>query len=418
MKIPGLSVAILHDGQITFARGFGYSNLKNKVQVTPQTVFWIGSLTKQFTSALIMRLVEKGRITVDESLAKSWPKAPHEWSKITIYQLLTHTSGIPEYTEVSSILNQMDTPLNRSSMYSTLAKVPLDFQPGTKFEYSNSNYLLLGDVLKYQTGMSYAKLIESEIATPYKLRSLRLIQTPGQNSTVANGYMTSGVGYSKPSSIDPSFPYSAGDLECTPTDILKWVVGLETKFLTAKSLNEMFTVGTTKDGPSTYGFGWVINKYHNHNMVGHDGEINGFTTSLIQFPDDGYAIAIFSNLNGATLDLISLEIARDLLGIKSPKQIADPTPGITQNIIKAMSDAAKDKIDANLINVELAKVIYRIGKAGFSFSKADLNSMKLVEADLGKGTREYLVKRNEIKFEINCTVDATGKLIGAIVKPE
>ena len=418
-RIPGLSIAIMHEGKIVFAKGYGFSNLEDKKKVTPSTIFWIGSLTKQFTSALVMRLVEQRKLRLNEPLINAWPNAPQPWAHITLHQLLSHTSGIPNYTEQKWLLSNMSHRLDRQKMYNQLAKEPLDFSPGEKYEYSNTNYVVLGDVLEFQTHKPFLEQIENQIARPFALKSLGVMRTPEENAEVAQGYSLGPDDlFVKASVINPTVPFAAGNLESTPSDLLRWTFDLQTHFLKKSTLTKMYKKTPTRTGMSNYGLGWVIGRFHGKQMIGHDGEINGFCSTLIRLPKPGYAVAIFANRDAVNLDSLALRFLKILLHIKDPKSTVDPTPLVTDHIKKALCDALHNKFDSSLISKDLFELVYNQSQNGLPITSPEISKMKLVSSDLTSRVRTYLIRTSQGALFIKCLLDGSDKLIGAQLKPD
>lgn len=288
------SVLVAQGDKVIFEKSYGEANLEWNIPDDPLTKFRIGSMTKQFTAASILLLEERGKLSTDDYVKKYMPDAPAAWDKITIYNLLTHTSGIPNFTSFPDYSTSEATPTNPKALVDRFRDKPLDFQPGEKWSYSNSGYVLLGYLLEKISGQTYADFVTQNIFKPLGMKdsgydsNSAIIPhratgyTPGPNGPVNSGY------------IDMSVPFSAGALYSTTHDLLLWEQALYGgKVLSAASLKKM-----TTPYKENYGCGLMIHNEKGHLQYEHGGGIEGFNTEMAYYPGDKLAVIVLANLNG------------------------------------------------------------------------------------------------------------------------
>jgi CubicO group peptidase (beta-lactamase class C family) len=313
---PAISVAVLRGSDTLVMKGYGAASLEPHRDATPSTVYEIGSITKQFTSAAIMRLIERGKLSLDDPMSKYLPDVPLHGHVVTVRQLLNHTSGIHDYTsspEWAKTWTQMLTP---RQVVAFVDKDTFDFAPGTKWRYDNTGYVLLGMIIEKVTGEPYASYVQHDLFTPLGLKQTSYCPNRPTDPSFAAGY-TSRSGTVKPADfLDMSHPLAAGALCSTVRDLVKWQRALVAgRVVNAKSFALMTTADTLNDGKRlSYGFGLVPGQMGTHRSVGHGGGIPGFTTASIFFPDDSVNVAVFSNSDGVP-DPLAQNIARAVFGI-------------------------------------------------------------------------------------------------------
>jgi len=289
------TILIARDGKPVVSKGYGMANYEWGIANTPQTVFRLGSITKQFTSAAIMLLQERGKLTVNDAACKYVADCPAAWEPITIKQLLSHTSGIPNYTSFPEFTKKAMMPISTTDLMADYRSKPLDYVPGEKYAYSNSGYHLLGLIVEKASGKGYAEFLQENIFTP-----LGMTQTGYDNPETlikwrANGYAKKGDGFVNAAYMDMLQPYAAGALYSTTGDLLIWDQALlSEKLLKQKSLDEMYT-----PVKGNYAYGWSVGKRGTHKLIGHGGGIYGFATQISRFPDDRVTVVVLSNVQGA-----------------------------------------------------------------------------------------------------------------------
>jgi CubicO group peptidase (beta-lactamase class C family) len=299
------AVLVARGSDVILSKGYGSANLEWDIPNTPATKFRLGSVTKQFTAAAILLLAERGKLTLDDPIKKHIPDAPAAWDSITIYHLLTHTSGIPNFTNLPDYksLKLEDTPVAK-----TIASVrdkPLEFVPGERMSYSNSGYLVLGYVIERVTGASYEKFVTDNIFTPLGMKDSGYDSNAVVIPRRASGYVPSPSGPANAGFVHMSIPHAAGALYSTTGDLLRWEQGLfGGKVISAASLARM-----TTPFKSDYALGVVVRTANGRKMVQHGGGIDGFNTFLAYYPDDKLTVAVLANLNGEAPTQIATKLA-------------------------------------------------------------------------------------------------------------
>ncbi len=354
LHIPGVSLAIVHDGRITKAQGYGFANLEQKAPATRQTVYEIGSNTKQFTAAAIMMLVEEEKVHLDDPLTKYFSEAPQAWRDITIRHLLSHTSGIQNHVAVPHWLDVFRTNLAfettppRDQLLKMFFKLPLEFQPGETWAYDNTGYYLLGIIIEKASGKPYWQFVDQRIFKPLGMVSTRSTDPQPIVPNRASGYEWKNNHFENRPVLPPAIGFSAGSILSTVEDMAKWDVVLYTeKLLKKSSLDQIWTAAETKDGaepPFDYGFGWFIESYHGHRLVQHSGGTPGFSSAIYRFVDDKLTIIILTNHGDRIVD----QLAVDLAGIcspalKRPDANPDPDPKTTAMLKDLVSELLKGK---------------------------------------------------------------------------
>lgn len=306
------SVLVAQNGQVLLDKGYGEANLEWQIPDAPEAKFRLGSITKQFTAASILLLEERGKLKTDDVVKKYMPDAPAAWDKITIYNLLTHTSGIPNFTSFPDYRSTEATPTTPEKLVARFRDKPLDFQPGEKWSYSNSGYVLLGYLIEKISGKSYQDFVEENLFKPlgmndsgYDSNSAIILHRAYGYSRGPNGPVNAGY-------IDMTIPFSAGGLYSTTHDLLKWEQGLfGGKVLSAASLKKM-----TTPYKENYACGLVVQTVNGHPEIEHGGGIEGFNTDLAYYPDDKLTVVVLANLNGGAPEEIATKLAAVVHGDK------------------------------------------------------------------------------------------------------
>jgi CubicO group peptidase (beta-lactamase class C family) len=314
---PGAEILIAKKGQIVYKKGFGSANLELNVPVQPDMVFDLGSITKQFTAAAILQLVEQGKITLQDSLQQYIKDYPSKGYRITIENLLTHTSGIPDYM-------QMDTgdpyaerkDFKPKEIIDLFKALPLQFEPGTRFSYSNSGYFLLGYIIEQITGESYYQYVREHILVPSGLDHTFFNQPGKIIPGHVNGYKKEGGLYKKADYWSATLPYAAGDLVSNAADLFKWHQALYAgKVLKKETLHRAVTPFILKNGSSAgYGYGWYQKDFNSVKSIGHGGAITGFLTDEMYYPDEDVYVVILCNCECIAKDELAVSVAGLALG--------------------------------------------------------------------------------------------------------
>ena len=292
------STLVAKDGEILLKKGYNYANWELKVPNSTLTKFRISSITKPFTATLIMMLYERGLIDLEERMCRYLPNCPSHWQEITIHNLLSHTSGIPEYTTLLGADQVSRDPHNVSGLIDIFREEPLDFTPGDSYQYSNSNYILLGAVIEQVTSQRYEQFLQQVLLDPLGMENSGIDDHSQILNERASGYQIQGTLLVNAPFLDMTNAYATAGMYSTVDDLLLWDQALySNQLLNEESLEVMFKPNFGADGSGgEYGLGWQISDYQGHRKVGHTGGINGFRTNISRYIDDQITIILLSNI--------------------------------------------------------------------------------------------------------------------------
>lgn len=287
------SLLIGKKGKVLLSKGYGKANYSYDIPNNGQTKFKLASVSKQFTATAIMKLAEQGKLSTEDKLTKYINDYPNG-DKITIHHLLTHTSGIVNFTNLPVYDSVMTKPHTMEQLIAYFKNKPLDFEPGTKFNYSNSGYLLLSYIIEKASGQTLAGYMADNIFIPLGMKNSGLFE--GNNIVIKNlalGYSEGETGIENAPHIDMTIPSGAGAVYSTVEDLFIWDQALyEGKILNKETLEKMFT-----PVKGNYGYGWMQEKYKNHKWIFHSGGIEGFVTNISRFTDDSLTIILLKNID-------------------------------------------------------------------------------------------------------------------------
>jgi CubicO group peptidase (beta-lactamase class C family) len=314
-KIPGLSLAIVKEGKVVKASGYGLANMELNVPATEHTIYQSGSVGKQFTATLVMMLVEEGKINLDDHVGKYLEEAPESWKEITVRHLLSHTAGISNklYEQINMRQDYSDTELVKK-----IASIPLDFTPGEKWNYSNPGYVVLGILVKRATGRFYGDLLRERVFKPLGMNTARIISEEDIIPNRAAGYRLVKGEWKNQEWVSPSLNTTAdGSLYLTVLDMAKWDAALYTEKLLGKaSLDEMWTPIKLKSGKThPYGFGWMLGEIRGQRIIEHGGAWQGFTSHIARYVDKKLTVIVLTNLAGGD----ATGLAHRVAGISEPE---------------------------------------------------------------------------------------------------
>lgn len=319
----GCAALVAKNGQIIYRKAFGMANLELNVPMQPDMIFRIGSITKQFTAVAILQLVEQGKISLDDDITKFIPDYPTQAYHISIEHLLTHTSGIKSYTNVTEFDKYSKTDMKPEEVINLFKNQPMEFAPGTKWNYNNSGYFLLGYIIEKVTGKTYEDYVRENFFTPLGMtgscygNDTRIIRNR------ASGYQPGKDGPENAEYLSMLLPYSAGSLMSTVEDLYKWNRAVQSyKLISKESLDRAQTEYKLADGKGThYGYGWFLSHLQGSRTVEHGGGINGFLSSSVYLPDEDVFVALFSNSTAKAPEFTSLKMAA--LAIGKPLQTTE-----------------------------------------------------------------------------------------------
>ncbi len=312
------SVLVARDNHVLLNKGYGYASLEWQVPDSPTTVYRLASLSKQFTAASILLLQERGKLDIHDPIRKYLPDAPPAWDKITIYHLLTHTSGIPNYSTFADQQMLNPFPITPMQLVARFWNRPLDFVPGEKWFYTNSGYALLGYLIERITGQSYGEFVQQNIFQPLGMAHSRFGSDTAIMPQFATGYALSPQGPLQTPSPSFTMSYAAGAICSTTEDLLRWEQALFFgTFLSPASVQAM-----TKPFKNGYALGLATGTEGGHKLIAHNGTISGFSTQMAYYPDSKTIVIVLSNLGGAPAP----EIASKLAAIAMENKPGEPQP--------------------------------------------------------------------------------------------
>ena len=397
-KIPGMAVAVVRDGTVLLASGYGLANVELQVPVTDRTIFQSGSVGKQFTAAAVMLLVEEGRIQLDAPVTTYLPDAPSPWRAITIRHLLTHTSGLPDYTnDTFDYRRDYDEDELRRFAYALDAEFPA----GARWNYSNTGYVLLGIIVRKVSGQFYGDVLRERVFEPLGMRSARVISEADIVPNRAAGYRLVDGELKNQNWVAPSLNTTAdGALYVSLRDMIAWDAGLrERKVLRSASWTQVFEPVRLSSGRTyPYGFGWAVDQVSGHPVQRHGGSWQGFKADIARYPDDKLTIIVLANLAQADPGKVSdaiVAVIDPALAPPTPKPLANDDPQMQSRVRRLLAEAASGRLSRE----EFAYV-----RAGY-FPAANQRFQKMLTG-AGQLQKLVLLSRRELGDDTVSTYDA------------
>jgi CubicO group peptidase (beta-lactamase class C family) len=357
---PGAAVIVTKGGEVIFRKGYGLANLELRVSIEPHMVFRIGSITKQFTAVCILMLCQQGKLSLQDDITSFLPDYPTGGRNVTIENLLSHTSGITDYTDKPEYTKFWREDVRIERIIDIFRNLPFEFEPGEQFRYSNSGYILLGAVIEKISGMQYAEFLNKNIFMPLGMSHTRY-DNPDQivPGRVA-GYQYKENKYLNAPYLSMTLPHAAGALASSVDDLALWDTALSAgEIVKPEMLEQAFTSAVLKNGDSTqYGYGWSIFEHEGITFMGHSGDINGFCGSSLRIPSENVFMALLTNCENPVPHPATL--VKKLGGLTIGKPVEKPIP----------IDVAEDVLDRYVgvyqISRHEQRVITRHGKQLYS----------------------------------------------------
>lgn len=340
---PGAAVIVRKDGRTVLRKGYGMADLELGVPVAPDMVFRLGSVTKQFTAVGVLLLAQEGKLGLRDEITRFLPDYPTQGRTITVEHLLTHTSGIQSYTDLPEWLPLWRKDFTLKELIDLFKDKPMRFEPGERWEYNNSGYILLGAIIEKVSGMTYEAFVDSRIFKPLGLKQSYYGSAERVIPRRIPGYQMGKGGFVNAPYLSMTQPYAAGSLLSTVDDLAVWSEAVFAGRVVGEEwLVKALTPYKLANGESTgYGYGWFIGDFGGHRSIEHGGGINGFTSYAMTFPEDGVFLAILTNsaAAGRAPEPRAVEIARLALGLAkpSPKPVTlsprdlDPLAGVYED---------------------------------------------------------------------------------------
>jgi D-alanyl-D-alanine carboxypeptidase len=427
LHIPGASIAVVRNGRLVKAWGYGMASLELGTAASAATVYELGSNTKQFTAAAVLMLADEGRLGLDDPVSKYFPEAPPAWSGITIRHLLTHTSGIQNHVAVPGYMDVFKTDLSFRTtpgvedLVRMFFRLPLEFQPGESWAYDNTGYYLLGLVVEKASGRSYWQFLEERVFRPLQMTATRSSDQRPLVPNRAAGYEWIGTTFENRPALPAPVPFSAGGLLSTVEDMARWQIALDGDgLLNARARERMWTPARTRDGgpmPIGYGFGWFVDTVDGHRLVQHGGGTPGFSSVVYRFPGERLAVVILANRGDRILDSLAIDVAGLCEpSLKRPESGADPEPATSRTLRQVFADLVQGRHDDArftrpmqlFLGTATGKSLWEwVASHGaleaFTFSAREPN-------DLGGRTLRYAIVLGGARYWFSFVLDDAGRI--------
>jgi CubicO group peptidase (beta-lactamase class C family) len=423
--IPGLSVAVVRDGRVVMAKGYGIASVEFQVPATADTRYLLASLTKQFTATAVMMLVEEGKIRLDDPISRYLDDPPAAWDRITVRHLLTHTAGLKHRFE-GRAPNEWLLTFSKAALYGSAKSLPLDFKPGEQWQYSDQGYFLLGLVVERAAGRPYATFMADRIFKSLGMTSTVVLSKTAIIPNLAPNYSRLGTAWIRSRERDAD--YGVGShygIVSTVNDLVKWNAALDAHSLIPKGvLEQMWTPATLASGEVAdsgiggYGFGWFLDEFRGHGIVMHGGSTG---TCMVRYPDDRLAVIVLSNLEGAAgmdADAMALRIAGMFLPAVSwdaMRPAPDPEPAATQLFRQDLDAMISGKPDMSRFTKD-AEPYARAAARSFSAAGGPrvFTNLKLAflarEQQAARRVLYYLATSDAASMYLRVTIAADGRI--------
>jgi CubicO group peptidase (beta-lactamase class C family) len=342
--VPSASIAVIEHGKLVYTHAYGLAHLDPAVPATPDMRYSIGSISKQFTAAAILLLQQQGKLSLNDPVGKYVPGLTRG-DEVTIRQILSHTSGYQDYWPEDYLMIPMMQPESAQQILDTWAKKPLDFEPGTQWQYSNTNYVIAGLIVEKVSGQRLMDFLDEHIFHPLGMRSVWNSDEAKLTSTDATAYIRAALGPLRPAPKEGrGWMFAAGELAMTPHDLALWDLSLiNQSILSPESYKTMFTEIKTKDGKGThYGLGVDVQDESGHRVIAHSGEVTGFVADNVVLPDDGIAVVVLTNHMASGAAEIANQIVTAIAGVQK-------TPHAEKQALAIYHDLQHGHIDRSLL---------------------------------------------------------------------
>lgn len=328
--VPSASVAVVKDGQIAYLHAYGNARLDPATPAKPEMRYSIGSISKQFTAAAILLLQEQGKLSLDDKVAKFIPSLTRA-NEVTIRQLLSHTSGYQDYWPQDYLMPMMLQPVTAHKILDTWARKPLDFEPGTRWQYSNTNYIIAGLIVEKASGEPLLQFLQEKVFTPLNMKWVADTDKAKLGDTDPTGYQRYALAPPHPAPKEGSgWLFAAGELAMPAEDLAKWDISIiNQKLMRPASYQEFETEVLLKNGLGTgYGLGVAVSSEFGHRSLSHGGEVMGFTSENVVFPDERLAVVVLTNQDAAGA-------SGAIAGGIAPLLLASDDPSTPEKLVQA-----------------------------------------------------------------------------------
>jgi CubicO group peptidase (beta-lactamase class C family) len=417
---PGASVAVVRHGEVVLAKGYGLANVELSVPATKNSVYELLSVSKLFTAMAVLLLVDEGQVSLDEPVAKYLPGIPDAWQEVKVRHLLAHCSGIPDYTDIPPFFEMIRRDEAPAELLRPAMTRPLDFKPGSRSRYSNSNYFVLGMIVEKRSGMTLAKFLASRVFAPLGMTATRMNEVTDIIAGRASGYHwldDEGAklppiisGYHGPTNVlqnavfvSPTRKWAAGAVLSSAADLARWEQAIhDGKLLKKETWESMWQPVRTSDGlPTQFGLGTELTSVGGRQLAGYQGGGLAFNSTFIRSGERRLAVVVLCNQTTAPSKKMALRIASIFepeLSLSRRERIDDPDPKTTQTLLKVIADARLGVADPSLYAPEAkehADFVKRVGPE-FLGRFPEIKSLELLERNT-EGANQILTYRTTTK---------------------
>ncbi|HVN74814.1 MAG TPA: serine hydrolase domain-containing protein [Thermoanaerobaculaceae bacterium] len=370
--VPSVSIAVVKDGRVAYAHAYGTARLDSKLPATPEMRYSVGSISKQFTAAAILLLAEEGRVSLDDRVVRWLPDLTRA-GDVTVRQLLSMTSGYQDSWPQDYVMPMMLEPVTATAILDRWARKPLDFEPGTKWQYSNTNYVAAGLVVEKASGMPLIDFLKRRIFAPLDMTSVADTDTAPLGAGEPERYLRFALGPLRPAPKEGrGWMFAAGELAMTARDLAAWDVSMiDQTVLRPASYRQMETEVVLADGVGArYGLGVSVGTADGHRMISHGGEVSGFTAQNNVYPDDRAAVVVLANLDATNAaSQIATRLGRLVLGVPDAAQA--PSVELARRVFEALQ---RGRIDRSLFTANANAYFTDQALADFAASLAPLGA--------------------------------------------
>jgi D-alanyl-D-alanine carboxypeptidase len=415
--VPSASISVVEGGKLVYTHAYGKAHIDPDVDATPAMRYSIGSISKQFTAAAILLLQEQGKLSLNDAVGKYVPGLTRG-NEVTIRQVLSHTSGYQDYWPEDYLMTPMMKPATAEQILNVWATKPLDFEPGTQWQYSNTNYVIAGLIVEKVSGEKLMDFLVEHVFRPLGMKSVWDSTEEKLTSTDATPYVRAALGPLRTAPKEGrGWMFAAGELAMTPHDLALWDMSLISRsILSAESYKEMFTEVKLKDGKSThYGLGVFIEDDNGHRTIEHSGEVTGFVSDNIVLPDDGVAVAVLTNHMASGASQIARLVASAVVGNKNQTDAEKQALAIYRGL-------QKGEIDRSLLAPNLDSYFSQQTVGDFKNSLAPLGeplslSQTAEELRGGMTFRSFYIQYPTRRLRLTTYTYPDGKLEQYLVEP-
>jgi CubicO group peptidase (beta-lactamase class C family) len=398
--IPGLSLAVVRDGRVVRSGGYGAASLELNAPATPDTVYPLASLTKPLTATAVLLLAEDGKLGLDDKIGRFLQKTPAAWREVTVGQLLAQTSGIKDY--LNELHGKTCNGTSPEEITAAVGELPLSFPPGSRWEYSNTNYVVLQRILQAVSGKSYDELLAERVFRPLGMAATRRNRPDDVVPNRAAGYAWDGERMRNSPYLEPTL-YGNADagLLSSVLDLARWDIALSGgRLLTAAGRERMERPARLAGGAAApYGLGWHLDTVNGRRLVYHDGNLAGSASWLGRYPDDRLTVIVLTNRGDARAGRIGRHVAGLLAPVLSDAPVADREPAVTALLKTVLAKLRDGTLGPEPFTPEMWKNLYPEGARAFQQilrASGTFRSLALLERKAGGETRTY---RYRVEFD-------------------